>query len=412
MISRNGVRRRQHNRSVRNWAIQFAPTPTTPRASGRPNLNVQVYTNNDNPQQQVQVGGQANFRVVIRNQGNAEATGIELTDRYQQGLSHSPRADQSMTLKNDRVGSLAPGESRTIDLSFNVTRPGRLCHDVSVTCNQYSTGEVAKGTGCVNAVQPEPQGRPNFEVVKDGPRLVNEGDTARFRIVIRNTGDVPLNNLLVVDEYDRSFSPQPQGNEHEIVNGNIQWRINRMGVGATKTYEVPCTCLRAANNACGIVKVTDDSGLMRVDNHCLEIAPGRGATNVVPGGPAAGESTLRLAISPFNDTVRAGTRMTVPFYVENTAATPEQQVQLRIQFPPEFTPDLNEAKNSAGLRPTFDGNVVTYPPIAELRNGERLEFVIPMNVNQSGVVNITAELRSRRVTTPIVKTQRITIVNR
>lgn len=386
-------------------------SPTAPRTSGRPALDVQVY--NDNPGQKVEVGGQAQFRVVIRNNGNAAATKVMLRDKFPNGLQPTIPLPPSRDLETDQVGTLAPGQSRTVNLTFNVTQPGYLCHTVNVTCDEFSATETATADGCVTAIQPEPRGRADLKVNHDGPVMANQGDTALFKIVLRNDGDVPLTNLLVVGDYKDPLQPVPQPGKYEIVNGSVRWQINRLEVGDTETLEVPCNCLRPFAEACALVTVTDDSGLMRVDDHCVEIAPRGGGTGVVPGGGAAQDGTLRLAISPYNDTVRALTRIRIPFYIENSASTPEQQVQLRIQFPPELDPDLSELTNRAGLRASRDANnIVTFDKLAELRPQERIEFQIPIDVKNSGTVDIIAELRSQAVTNPVVKTQRITIINR
>ncbi len=378
--------------------------PPLPQSSGRPALDVQVYG-----EDQTQVGARTRFEVVIRNQGDADATGIVLTDRYEQGLRHSSDVTQSMQLKNDRVGNLRPGESRSLSLEFEVVSSGRLCHNVTVRSNE---GAEASTRGCVNAVQAEPQGQPDLKLDKDGPRQVSVGDIALFSIVIRNTGDVPLTNLVVVDEYDRAFSPQPRQQGYEVVNGNIQWRIDRLDVGQSKKFEVQCSSLRPANRAGGLVKVTDDSGLMRVDDHYVEILPGRDTGGVTPGGPAPAGGTLRLAIEPFSDTLRAGQRTTLRFLIENQANTPEEQVVLSIVFPPELTPDINTMTNTANVRGAMVGNELRFNPIAQLRPTERLEFLVPANVNQSGVVNVGAQLTSRAVAQPVVKVKRLEILNR
>jgi uncharacterized repeat protein (TIGR01451 family) len=295
-------------------------------------------------------------------------------------------------------------------LDFDVVSSGRLCHNVTVRCNEGS--EVSK-RACVNAVQPAPQGEPALEVKKDGPRQVSVGDIALFSVVVKNTGDVPLTNVEIVDEYDRSLSPQPTRQGYEIVNGAIVWRLARLEVGASEKFEVQCTCLAPTNRACGLVKVTDDTPLLRVDDHCVEVLPrrdgaGAGAADV---GPAQA-GTLRLEIVSFSDPVRAGTRATYQILVANRAAAPEEQVQLRVVFPPELTPDLAAMRNDANVRGTLVGNELRFDPIAQIRADERLEFLIPVNVNQPGVVNIVAQLVSRAVTQPVEQTKRVEILGR
>jgi uncharacterized repeat protein (TIGR01451 family) len=383
----------------------FSTQPIQPAPAGRPSLDLEILG-----ESQVQVGAQTRFEVVIRNQGDGEATGIVLNSRYEQGLSHQMDRNKTMQIENSAVGSLAAGKSKSVFLDFDVVSSGRLCHNVTVRCNEGS--EVSK-RACVNAVQPAPQGEPALEVKKDGPRQVSVGDIALFSVVVKNTGDVPLTNVEIVDEYDRSLSPQPTRQGYEIVNGAIVWRLARLEVGASEKFEVQCTCLAPTNRACGLVKVTDDTPLLRVDDHCVEVLPrrdgaGAGAADV---GPAQA-GTLRLEIVSFSDPVRAGTRATYQILVANRAAAPEEQVQLRVVFPPELTPDLAAMRNDANVRGTLVGNELRFDPIAQIRADERLEFLIPVNVNQPGVVNIVAQLVSRAVTQPVEQTKRVEILGR
>ncbi|MCH8840925.1 MAG: DUF11 domain-containing protein, partial [Planctomycetes bacterium] len=241
----------------------FPGRPTAVEAVGRPAFDLQILS-----ESQVQVGGQTRFEVVIRNQGNGEATGIVLHDRFDQGLSHQMDRNRTLEIENSGIGSLAAGESRSVFLDFEVLRSGRLCHDVTIRCNEGV--EVSK-RACINAIQPAPQGQPGLEVQKDGPRQNQVGDIALFTVVVKNTGDVPLFNVEIVDEYDRTLRPQPKRQGYEIVNGRIVWGLPRLDVGASETFEVHCTCLAPTNRACGFVKVTDDSGLMRTDDHCVVV---------------------------------------------------------------------------------------------------------------------------------------------
>lgn len=378
------------------------PTPTT--SAGRPELDLQV-----RGASQAQVGSATQFEVVIRNQGDGKATGIVLRDSFDQGLSHQMDRDRTLEIENSRVGSLAAGESRSVFLDFDVLRSGQLCHDVTVRCNE---GAEASRRACVNAIEPAPVGQPGLEVNKDGPRQNRVGDTSLFRVVIKNTGEVPLTNVEIVDEYDRVFQPQPVRQGYEIVNGRIVWRLPRLDVGASETFEVQCTCLAPADQACGLVKVTDDSGLMRVDDHCVEILRRDDGIGVTPELGPTTDNTLRLAIVSFSDPVRAGARTSYQILIENRAQRPEEQVQLRVFFPPELTPDVTSVTNSANVHATLVGNELRFEPIAQIRQNERLEFLIPVTINQPGVVNIAAQLTSRAVTTPVQQTEQVEILGR
>jgi len=58
------------------------------------------------------------------------------------------------------------------------------------------------------------------------------------------------------------------------------------------------------------------------------------------------------------------------------------------------------------------GNELRFDPIAQVRANERLEFLIPVNINKLGMVNITAQLSSQAVSTPVEKTIEVEILSR
>ncbi len=375
--------------------------PSLPPVTGRPALEVSIFG-----ETQAEVGSQTRFEVVISNRGNAPATQVVLNDRFDQGLSHRGDTDRTRSIEYDKIRTLGVGQSQSIFLDFDVMRSGQLCHDVTVRCTE---GSEASSRACVNAVQPVAQKQSGFEVRKDGPRRHNVGDIALFKVVVKNTGEVPLTDLEIVDEYDKTLRPQPTRQGYEVVNGRIVWRLPRLEVGASETFEIQCTCLAPTDSACGVVKVTDSSGLILADDHCLEVLPSRGGAG---DSPAATQGTLRLAIVSFADPVRAGQRSSYQILIENSGQTPEEQVQLRVLFPPELVPDVTAIRNDANVRANFVGNELRFDPIATLRANERLEFLIPVNVNQPGVVNLVAELISRAVPQPIQKTKRVEILGR
>jgi len=377
--------------------------PTPPVATRRPVLELEIYG-----QDEAQVGGQSRFEVVVHNRGDGVATGIVLNDRFDEGLSHLADKQRQLEIEKQLARSLGPGDSVSDFITFDVLRAGRLCHEVTV---RSSEGAETSKRACVTAAQPLPQKQPGLEVRKDGPRQRNVGEKALFTIVVKNTGEVPLTNLEIVDEYDKSLRPRPTQQGYEIVNGRIVWRWPRLEIGESKRLDVECECLTPAERACSLVRVTADGGLIRADDHCVEIRPRR-----ADGAPAGETPTanagggLRLAITSFANPVRAGARATYQILIENTAAVPDEQVQLRVLFPPELTPDVSAVRADVGAN--LVGNELRFSPIAMIRANERLDFLIPVNVNQPGVARIVAKLSSRHMPQPIQKVEEVEILGR
>jgi len=387
-------------------------TPTPPAETARPVLELDIFGDRERP-----VGSEVRFEVSIRNVGNAMATGLVLRDEFDPGLSHLRDPNRTLVVENPTVGDLAPGESRSVFLTFDILRAGNLCHEVSI---RSSEGASASARSCVNAIQPQEQPRAGLEVRKDGPRLREVGQAALFIMSIRNTGEVPLENLEILDEYDSALSAQPRGENYERIRHTdnkprFLWRFERLEVGQTINLEVDTQCQAPKQRACSVVQVSADGGpgvgvLQNADQHCLEIErrrlPGDGQPDVVPPDADTG---LRLSIVPHNRTPIAGSRTTYQFFIENSGNTPDEEVRLRVAFPPELVPDMASVQADVGAR--LVGNEVQFNPIAEVRADERLPFLVIATVVRPGIVNINAEVTSRNVTEPVRRSVQIEIVS-
>ena len=53
--------------------------------------------------------------------------------------------------------------------------------------------------------------------------------------------------------------------------GALTWTLDSLAPGATKTWQLNCTCVKEATKACNRFTVTADGGLQAGDEACLEI---------------------------------------------------------------------------------------------------------------------------------------------
>jgi uncharacterized repeat protein (TIGR01451 family) len=395
-------------------AIPITPAPTQPSTLPKPVLDIEIHGNDTG-----KLGGEARFEVIIRNTGDAEATGLVINDRFDAGLRHPGDNLGTRTIDKRLSATIPPGQSHTEYITFEIVTAGNLCHDVSVRSAQ---GAEAAKRACINVPLPDVAQMPGMEVRKDGPRLSTVGETVLFTLSVKNTGAVPLNNVEVLDEYDAALAPRPRtegyiaqpssdGRAHFI------WRIPRLEVGAVQRFEVDCTCKMPKQRACSIASVTAQGGadiglVPSADEHCMEIVESRtpgagGATDVVPpiGGGTGG---LRLSISPYNLKPIVGSRATYQFYLENGSNTPDEQVQLRVAFPPELVPDMATVQADVGAQ--LVGNELQFNPVAMIRPNERLSFTVTASVLRAGIVNVTANAVSAKFPSGIQKSTQVEVV--
>ncbi len=368
-----------------------APPPAT--GTQRPQLDLEI-TGDPN----VQVGGTARFELVIRNTGTGQATGLVIRDQFDPGFSHLRDPDRNLEIENQLPGTLGPGETRSIFLTFDVLKPGELCHDVTVTCAE---GVRAIDRACVNAAAPLPQNRPAVEITKQGPRQATVGETKLFATVVRNTGSVAVTNLQVVDEYDQFLTATPFTEGSRVENNRLVWTIPRLEPGDSRRFETQVLCRAPAAQACSTVRVVGD-GVQTGDRQCVEVLQALGT-----GG---GQSTLRLSITPYLLEMRQNSRTTVDVQLANRGAMSDRNVQLRVIFTPELVPDANLIR--ADVASSVVGNEVRFNPVSELRPNEPLRFSIPIDAFSTGVGTITAEAVSANVPQPISESVQIEVINR
>lgn len=379
------------------YPIEAAPgeTYTPPRpepATGQPELEVRLSRLGP---EQVSVGEVARFQVVVTNRGTGTATGIEVLDRFDRGLRHPEALPGESAVKYPGMRDLEPGESATVSLSFEVVSPGRLCHEVTVTA---AGGEEAIDRMCVTAVAPEPPATPTLEVTKLGPTRQVVGELAKFKIVVKNTGDIPATNVEIVDQYDEPLVPRfTEAGREFLPDGRISWHIDRLEVGERREFRVQCECTAPAGNACNRVIVKADGGANYADESCLEVLAPLQPSG--PGGDAAPTSgPLRVSIVETRNPMRAGQRNTVYVNVQNTGQQTERQVEVWLMFPPELTPDTSQIQPQGDF--TTSGQEVRFNAIAELRPQQQQRFVIPVTAQRTGSVRIWARLSAASLAQP------------
>jgi uncharacterized repeat protein (TIGR01451 family) len=358
-----------------------APSP------GRPRLEVQL---NRSTPEQVAVGGFARFTVTVTNAGDGPARGIRIRDRFDRGLRHEHAQPGESAIDYPGMRDLAPGESETIPLTFEVVEGGTQCHDVTVTAEG---AEPATGRGCVTG-QPAA-----LEVSANGPRSRVVGQIAEFSAVIKNVGGVAATNVEVVVRCDEPLEPSRAEQGHErLPNGDLVLRFNDLEPNERRTFRMEALCRSQSNNACARFIVTADGGATAAAEACVEILPQLPAGQ---GGqaPTAAPDNVRLTITETQNPARVGTRQVVYLTVRNEGQQVARQVAVRVLLPQEMSVVADQ------IQPAGDSQVlgreIRFTSITELPPQEERQYVIPISPDRAGSVQIRAEWAAEGLAQPV-----------
>jgi uncharacterized repeat protein (TIGR01451 family) len=347
-----------------------------------------------------EVGTNVRFQIVVTNRGGAMATDLIITDSFDDGLEHLV-AESPIERSLEQLG---PGKSSSIYVNFRVTKPGELCHTVEVA---GKGGLQATARACVTATEPAASAQPAIDVKKTGPRRRQVGEKAEFKILVKNTGNVPLTNLRITDTYEQALMPTDATagfDEPALGDEKLVWQVARLGPGQAHSVEVHCNCEAPAERACNRVVVTCDQRPPIADETCLEIL----SAGQPPPGPAERQpvvqeplpSELRMTIADLGDPVRTGDLVTYQVLVTNQGSTAETDVGLTIRFPEALTPQLVGTRFPVPYR--VEGQALRFEAVKEILGGQPpLTFRIPFGTRRAGTVRVLAELTSPRLPSPL-----------
>jgi hypothetical protein len=353
----------------------YAP-PSDQPPTGQPRLDVQLRLTSA---EQLAMGEFASFDVTIRNIGNSTARGIEVRSRFDQGLRHRQAKAGEYEVVRPNVRDLAPNESETIPLTFEVVAGGKQCCDVTVTAQG---ADQVRASGCITGAQAA------LTVTATGPRTRTVDEIAEFRASIRNTGDVEAKNIVLVARCDPALEPaEAQVGHKRESDGSIVFPIPSLGPGADRAFTMTARCRTASNSACTRFVVTADGGVMAASEACVEILPPRPS-----GTTGAAVADLRVVVTAAANPAQRGQKFPIYVNLENTGQQPMGPIELRVILPPQLTADTTQIQPQGEV--IVQGNLVAFAPVAQLGAQETRRYIIPVTAGTPGDVRVYASARA------------------
>ncbi|MFW6065973.1 MAG: DUF7507 domain-containing protein [Planctomycetota bacterium] len=311
------------------------------------------------------------YRIVVRNTGDGDASGVRITDELPEGMETT---DGRRSL-NWNIGTLPAGESRRGEFQARVSETGDYTNTAVVT----GDGDLRIEDSAQTTVS-----EPVLDVTKEGPQTRLVGRTLTYTITVTNNGDADARNLQVVDTLPSGTTFSEASHNGSYANGKVTWELGTLEVG--DSVEVTVTCEGAEKG--------DFTNTVTASATCAEGSAE--ASTEVQGIPA-----ILLEAVDTDDPVEVGETVTYDVTVTNQGSAVGTDIVIVCKLPDEL--EFVSADGPTG--DTVDGQTITFDTIESLEAGGELHYNIRARGLEPGDVRFHVSLTSDQLTSPVEETE-------
>jgi uncharacterized repeat protein (TIGR01451 family) len=247
------------------------------------------------------------FQVQIANHRPVPANKVVLRVDLPRGLVH-PQGDR---IEAD-LGTLAPGEVRTIRLDADAQTPGRLVAEFSARAD----GGLEASTPAVLVVA-----EPALGLHLDGPRRGDIGEPLTFRVEVDNPGRNPATTIQLTQLVPQGleFLTASTGGTYNAATGTIQWVLDPLHGGQRQSVTFQARARMAGDWALPVVLHADGLADARTTHAIhLEASPMLGVDLTAHDDPVAVGSETTYEVRVFNQGPVAGQAVRVVAFLPDT----------------------------------------------------------------------------------------------
>jgi uncharacterized repeat protein (TIGR01451 family) len=385
----------------------------------QPSLDVQIIPRRN--QQQYDVGDVVDVDVVVANRNRRSLSNVSVQIVAGEGLESVRQLSNTLDIT---IPILQVGQQQPISESFRVRQPGVSPLRVVVSLD----GKTLASTSLdISGVAPRPK-VPKISLTVEslnGVKTLAANQEEAFSILIENTGELPLSNLVIDNQYGRGLDGVSAfGKDQNRVtltvdpdDRRLRWQVATLGVA--EILRLPVVVRANGQSSDGLVIATVETREQVRDEGRLEytlqpavlpdgnvvpepnVLPDGG--NVVPNAPSQGPVNNRysLSITDGRETLPQGTDYTVGQPVnyivtmQNMRDDFDQALELLIKPSAGMRFESIALVGGGVLQPIpFGETSIQTRPIQSIRGGETIRWRIQMIPTQAGEVGIEVQAQS------------------
>jgi uncharacterized repeat protein (TIGR01451 family) len=311
------------------------------------------------------------FQIVVTNIGSGPATNVVLRDELPPGLKHA----HGDVIEAD-VGTLAPGESKTVTLETVAAAVGSHTNEAVVTADG---GLQEKARATVRVTQGA------LALRKEGPTFRYLGREADFDLEVHNPGSAPATRVLLVDTLPEGleFVAASDGGVYDPAARQVGWMLGTLGAGERRGLSLK------------LLAVKSGEWINQAEAHADHDLQARAQARLRVEGVAA----LMLEVVDLDDPVEVGNETTYEIRVLNQGSSPCQALQIVADVPPEMEPLEGSGPTTARQR----GQQLVFEPLPRLAARADALYRVRVRARQPGDVRFRVYMTCEQLQRPVLE---------
>ena len=310
------------------------------------------------------------YTLIVTNTGSGAASNVKVTDTLPAGLTYKGKNSIAAN-----VGTLAPGQSKTIEYVADIKNPGTYTNQAVATAD----GDLRATADAKTVVH-----QPKLTLAKTGPakRYINR--KVVYTLAVKNTGDGPAKNTVVADTLPTNATFVSASAGGQRAGNKVIWNLGTLAAGQAKQLTVTLKATQAGtlrNSATATAICTKANAA---------------AQTVVAGIPA-----ILLECIDEADPVEVGSQETYVITVTNQGSAQDTNIDIVCTIPKEQT----YVSSTGPTKATLKGNVLTFAPLPTLAPKAVATFKVITKGASAGDSRFGVEMTTDVTTSPVMETE-------
>ncbi len=338
-------------------------------------------------------GERVPVKIAITNSSAVPAANVMVWARFDEGLSHSSNTNPVEL----RVGKLAAGETKTLDLPLTTKTAGRYGIRASATAD----GDVA-ASGAPVAFDVR---HAELKLSATGPNLAYLNQDFTWNIAVANSGEATLTNVVVRATLPTDVRLKDTG-EGQAGPGSVEWKIRELKAGEHRAFKLTASAAKLTDRATlSVVALGDALGSQAASTRPVgdPVEAKADASVAIAGVPA-----LSMELATPAGLHEVGKRASFQVRIRNRGTVSARDVEVAAFVPPELKAIRGSGPTAATIR--ADGTV-SFGKLEEVKPGEVATFTIEVEAVKSGDARFRSEARAAHLTNSLKEEQSTRIVN-